>query len=185
MSSLIVKWNVLHIVVPVSYLTQLSEGSYELDTEVFRRDLRELEASPAGMGYPATHNRNAEFTVAGTTLAQSLEIINGWMIKFEDGLYSVTLKGSNNNIWDIEGGILIRNDVQVIPTNSAGLVGQSFTAEQARRLDDLWRRHGLDPDNPLVVTPELVTAGDDLQVDTAGDGTSSLTQTRRAVNIDP
>lgn len=32
------------------------------------------------------------------------------------------LEGSNNNIWDVENGILNQNQVQVIPTNSAGLI---------------------------------------------------------------
>jgi hypothetical protein len=44
-----------------------------------------------------------------------------YSITFENGAYSVQLSGSNNNIWDIGGGILNQNTVQVIPTNSAGL----------------------------------------------------------------
>lgn len=46
------------------------------------------------------------------------EIINGYTVTFEDGLYSVNLIGSNNNIPDV----LNLNQVSVRSANSAGLI---------------------------------------------------------------
>jgi hypothetical protein len=52
-----------------------------------------------------------------------VEILAPYSVEFTpDSQYSVRLAGANNNIFDVEGGILVQNQVQVIPTNSAGLV---------------------------------------------------------------
>jgi len=58
----------------------------------------------------------------GVTYARVIEIINGYQIEFVDGQYTVRLAGSNNNFFDVENGILVQNQVQVISTNSAGLI---------------------------------------------------------------
>lgn len=114
--------NTYKIQVPQSYLTLISGTLYELDTDTFRLDLKALEASEDGMPFPKTHDHNTEYTVAGVTYARSIEILAPYSVEFEDGAYSVRLTGSNNNIFDIQNGILVQNQVQVIPTNSAGLV---------------------------------------------------------------
>jgi hypothetical protein len=51
-------------------------------------------------------------------------MINGFSIEYDDsgGAYSVRLSGSNNNLFDVEAGILVQNTVQVIAGNSAGLI---------------------------------------------------------------
>jgi hypothetical protein len=67
--------------------------------------------------------RNAPVTVAGTTFAQTIEIVNGWNVTFENLAYSVRLAGSNNNLFDIDGGILNPSAlVTVVAQNSAGLI---------------------------------------------------------------
>ena len=71
---------------------------------------------------PNAFIHNTEVTVAGTTFARTLEFVNGYSIEFENLTYSVRLAGSNNNIFDVENGILVQNSVQVIAQNSAGLV---------------------------------------------------------------
>lgn len=61
--------------------------------------------------------------IVGTVYAGTLQLINNWKIQFlPDEQYSVLLLGSNNDLWDVGGGKLVPNSVQVIPTNSAGLV---------------------------------------------------------------
>ncbi len=115
-------WGTKVIEVPQSYLTNITGTLYELDTEQFRLDLKNLEDDEEGMPFPDTHNHNTEVTVAGITYARVIEIINGYSITFEDGQYSVRLAGSNNNFFDVENGILNQNQVQVIPGNSAGLI---------------------------------------------------------------
>lgn len=111
--------NTLVITIPQSDLTFVSGTLYELDTDAFRRELKSYEDSAIGMPLLDTHSHNTEVTIAGVTYARLIEIINGYTVEFEDGQYAVRLVGSNNNIFD--EGIISRNQVSVIPTNSAGL----------------------------------------------------------------
>jgi len=109
------------ILVPKADLTLVTGTLYELDTNTFRMELKAIEASSNGMAFVRTHIHNTEVTVAGVTFARTIEIINGYSVEFENGAYSVRLVGSNNNIFDVQNNILVQNQVQVIPTNSAGL----------------------------------------------------------------
>jgi hypothetical protein len=132
---LTIDWgNTYKIQIPQSYLTLISGTLYELDTDQFRLDLKSLEASEEGMPFPKTHNHNTEYIIAGVTYARSIEILSPYSVEFEDLAYSVKLTGSNNNIWDIQSGILVQNQVQVIPTNSAGLVNNSSPADIANAI---------------------------------------------------
>lgn len=118
-----VGWGNTYIIfIPQSYLTLVSGTLYSLDTNKFRLDLKNLEASLEGLPHPKTHNHNTEVTVAGIVFARTIEILPPYSVEFEDAQYTVQLSGSNNNIFDVQNGILIQNQVQVIPNNSAGLV---------------------------------------------------------------
>lgn len=102
-------------------LTLVSGTIYELDTNFFRFTLKALESAEAGIVFTDTNIHNTEVTIAGTTFARGIQMISPYSVEFEDGQYTVILRGSNNNIFDVLGGILVQNQVQVIPTNSAGL----------------------------------------------------------------
>lgn len=114
------------ITVQKSDLTPVSGTLYSLDTDQFRKAVFDLLASEDYIYMPDAFNHNTEVTVAGTTFARTIEFINGYFITFDDAggtdAYSVRLEGSNNNIFDIQNGILTQNLTQVIPTNSAGLI---------------------------------------------------------------
>ena len=110
------------ITVPKADLTLVTGTLYEMDTDAFRLELKDWEDSEVGIPFTDTHTHNTEVTVAGVTYARFIEMLSPYSVTFEDGAYSVRLEGSNNNIWDIENGILNQNQVQVIPTNSAGLI---------------------------------------------------------------
>jgi hypothetical protein len=56
--------------------------------------------------------------VGGVVLARVVEIINGYTVTFEDGMYRVTLVGANSNISDVTN----LNQVSIASTNSAGLI---------------------------------------------------------------
>ena len=120
--ALSVTWGTKIINVLQADLTPVTGTLYELDTDQFRKDLKNLEDGEAGMPFPDTHTHNTEVTVAGVTYARFIEIINGYSITFEDAQYSVRLAGSNNNFFDVENGILNQNQVQIIPGNAAGLI---------------------------------------------------------------
>jgi len=110
------------ITVPQSDLSHVTGTLYELDTDWLRLQLKSWEDSEEGIVFPDTHQHNTEITVAGITYARTIEIINGYSITFSpDSQWSCRLAGSNNNFFDIENNILNQNQVQVIPTNSAGL----------------------------------------------------------------
>jgi len=117
-----ITWSTLVIYVPKAYLNPESGTIYSLDSDVFRLDLKDLEDDEEGIAHPDTHRHNPEVTIAGVTYAKTIEIINGYSVEFEDGQYTVIIEGSNNNFHDVLAGILVQNQVQVIPTNSAGLI---------------------------------------------------------------
>jgi len=123
--ALTIDWATKVVTVPQAYLTPVTGSLYELDTDQFRLDLKAIEASEDGVVFPDTHQHNTAVTVAGTTFARTIEMINGYSVEFEDLVYSVRLAGSNNNIFDVENGILVQNQVQVIAQNSSGLVEPS------------------------------------------------------------
>lgn len=136
------------ISIPKADLTLVSGTLYELDTEAFRQELMDEQDSEEGMWADTAFTHNTEVTVAGVTYARTIEIINGYSIEFEDGQYTVRLSGSNNNFFDVEAGILEQNQVQVISTNSAGLVVVSTvspTQQQIRDAMDISSTGGKDP----------------------------------------
>lgn len=116
-----IDWLTKVISVPQADLTPVTGTLYELDTDWFRLQLKALEASEEGIPFEDTHVHNTQVTVAGTTFFRTIEIINGYSVEFTpDAQWSVRLSGSNNNIFDVQNGILVQNQVQVIAQNSAG-----------------------------------------------------------------
>ena len=112
------------ISVPQSDLTLVSGTIYKMDSEnYFRKELMALLATEDYMPCIDAFRHNTEVTVAGVTYARVIEIINGYTVQFTpDAQWTVIIEGSNNNIFDVANGILAQNQVQVIPTNSAGLI---------------------------------------------------------------
>lgn len=143
-----VDWGNRIINVPQSYLSFISGSSYLLDTNMLRLDLKALEASDAGMPYPDTHRHNTTVTISGVQYARTLEIINGYTVTFEDGLYSVSLTGTNNNILDVNNF----NNVSIAANNSAGLVGVGSAQDVANAV---WDADQADHSVPLSMGAKL------------------------------
>ncbi|MHA1198087.1 MAG: hypothetical protein ACTSQF_01835 [Candidatus Heimdallarchaeaceae archaeon] len=111
------------ITIPQSDLTLINGTLYEMDTDVFRLALKDWEDdATGGITFLKTHQHNTEVTIVGIIYARAIAILAPYSVTFEDGQYTVILTGSNNNIFDVAAGILNQNQVQVIPTNSAGLI---------------------------------------------------------------
>jgi hypothetical protein len=144
---------IFRILIPQSDLTNISGSLYELDTDALRLELKALEAASDGIVFQDTHRHNTEVTIAGVTYARLIEIINAtnssqtdvYEIFFTpDTTYSVRLAGSNNNIFDIQNGILANTVTQIIPQNSAGLI-RATTEEIATAVwDELKEDHDVD-----------------------------------------
>lgn len=110
----------------------------QLDLNVFRLTLKDLEDDEAGMAYPTTHIHNPEVIISGVTFSRQVILINGYTVTFEDGQYAVNLVGANSNVADFTNV----NSVSIRPQNSAGLVTTStassaLTTEQAAQLQAL------------------------------------------------
>lgn len=169
-----------------SELTLVSGALYELDTDAFRLDVLALLDDEDRVWLPDAFVHNTEVTVAGVTYARTIEVINGYSITFENNVYSVRLVGSNNNLFDVENGILNPSgNVTVIPTNSAGLQtvtsGSGLSAAQATQLLELWQLQGLQLGNPMTVTPTQRKIDDDsIDLTLTGDGETSSVVTREA-----
>jgi hypothetical protein len=143
------------ITIPQGDLTFVSGSLYELNTETFRTTMNDLMDDEAHIWMDDYAARNAPVTVAGTTFAQTIEIINGWSLQFENLAMTVRLVSSNNNFFDVESGILISSPlVNVIGQNSAGLVvsGSGMSAVESQRLAEVWRDQGLDAANAKTIT---------------------------------
>ena len=130
-----IAWGTKVISVPqADLIAPISGNIYTLDLEAFRLALRALEASEEGMPFDVTHNHNSPVTVGGVTLAQVVELINGYTVTFEDGMYAVDIVGGNNNIAD---NVNV-NQVGVRTNNTAGLVvsGSGVTATDKTDIRD-------------------------------------------------
>jgi len=65
-----INWATQVISVPQTDLTFVTGTLYELDTNWFRLQLKDLEDDEEGQPFPDTHRHNTEVTVAGTTFAR-------------------------------------------------------------------------------------------------------------------
>jgi hypothetical protein len=137
-----IDWVTRVIFVPQTYPTLIGGTIYELDTDQYRKDIGAIMASEDGMPFPDAHEHIAGYTVAGITYSRKVEILNPYSNEFEDGQYTIVLKESNNNIFDVENGFLVQNQVQVIPTNSAGLqvvsIGSGLSPAEQQQLQDIF-----------------------------------------------
>ena len=131
-----IDWFTKVITIPQTDLTLVGGTLYEHDTEAFYLELKALEASEEGMPFFIAHDHNPPYSVAGITYARKFELIDNYSITYENGAYTVRLAGSNNNLFDVENGILNQNNVSVIGQNAAGLIvvsGSVGDATQAKQ----------------------------------------------------
>jgi hypothetical protein len=106
-------------------LTFISGALYDLDTNELKLNMMDVLSSEDYIWMDDSFIHNTQVTVAGTTFARTIEIINGHSITLEDTslAYSVRMINSNNNMFDVENGILNPTGlVTVISTNSGGLI---------------------------------------------------------------
>lgn len=135
--SISIDWKNKIINVPRSSLTLIQSSPSEIrqmDIDVFRKELKDLEDDEEGAIFPDTHTHNTTVTVGGVVLARVIQIINGYTITFEDGQYAVNLVGANSNI----GDVINVNQVSIRSSNSAGL--QDISALEDSIIAGVWDR---------------------------------------------
>jgi hypothetical protein len=145
------------ITIPQADLTFISGDLYELDTDQFRKDVNDLLSSEPYAWMPDAYQHNPEYTIVGVTYARSIEFINGYSVTFENNTYTVRLAGSNNNIFDVENGILNPSgNVTVVGQNSAGLIvvtsGSGLSAAQDTRVTEIHQDRGLESGTVKTIT---------------------------------
>jgi hypothetical protein len=89
----------------------------QLNIDSFRRDLDDLMDDDIGIVFETTHVHTPPLTVAGVTLARVVEILDPYVVQFENLTYNVNIVGGNSNISDKT----VKNQVGVNTANSAGL----------------------------------------------------------------
>ena len=176
-----VNWITKIVTIPTADLTLVSGTRYTLDMADFLAEVRRLEWGFSGGLWAAAivEHSDTRLDFAGVNYAPFDEIINGYTVEITGLATRVDLVGSNNNLVDV----LIANGVTVVPSNSAGYQiittgGSGLSTAEKAQLFKLWQRFGLDPDNPLEVTPTSIKAGDVNQVIT-GDGETTSTVTEQ------
>jgi len=173
-----ITWATKVIYVPQADLTFISGVLYELDVNVFRLALKDLEDDEEGMAFVDTHRHNTEVTLGGVTFARTVEIINGYTVEFEDGQYTVRCVGANHNIADVK----VANQVSLIIGNSAGLIvtdASGLTPGESQKLTEFHQAYGLDASNPVThrLTPARIEfAGITLVLTTDVDGNVTVTR---------
>ena len=98
-----IDWATKVITVPKAELdlVQLSPREiYNMSLNSFRLALKDKEDDQEGMTFLDTHTHNTEVLLGGIVYARVLEMINGYTITFEDGIYAVNLIGANSNVGD-------------------------------------------------------------------------------------
>ena len=176
----------LVITVPQADLVLVGGTFYRMNSETyFRKNIIELLDNEDHIVLEDAILHNTEVTISGVTYARFIELINGYTVTFTpDSAWTVEIIGSNNNLHDVDAGILNQNNVQVIPTNSAGLIvvasGSGLSAAEALQLQDIHKLLGLDKSVTITITPAGIDSDDaDIDIDFTGDGVSSTTMDRQ------
>lgn len=116
-----VDWASRRVSIPVSDLNPVSvpNGEYELDMENFHEEIRRLEWEfIGGLFSDQIIEYTLPFTIAGTTFAPVIRIINGYTFEFPASINAVNLVGANTNLFELD--ITPPNGVSIRPNNSAG-----------------------------------------------------------------
>lgn len=150
------------------------------DTDQFWREIADEFDGVDGRTFPRPWSYNSEVFLSGTTYAPQLIVrFEYYTVEFEDGTYRVILDGTNNNLADVA----VINGVSIVPTNSLGkpvIKDVTLTGDQAAKLEELHRIHGLDANTVLRVTDtsRKVNDGTDDVIDqtVSDDGTTTTVE---------
>ena len=170
-----VDWPNSAITVNQSDCTFVSGTFYTFSIDTLWTKLIDLEDDVDGIVWPRTQDNAPPNTIAGTTLARQLSIRSPYTVEFlPDSQWTVQLEDANTNVWSVGDGILVQNQVQVIPTNSAGL---AFSTDTTRARKVLTNRQELvdtgtdvvmrtwDDDGTTVLEENIVTDDADAKPD--------------------
>jgi hypothetical protein len=93
-----------------------NEG-WKLDLVEFKKAITDRQDDEDGISFLDIINHYPAVELGGTVLASVVEIINGYRVEFENGIYYVLLNGANSNLMEH----VILNDVSIRSNNAAGM----------------------------------------------------------------
>ena len=118
---LLCDWNTKIITVPKSELTLDTGTKYKITAVYWFELLRELNGSVEGIAEtinsPLFNN-----TPPTSSTPRIVNVINGYTVQIEDGLYSLEIINGNTNFRDVE----IKNQVSVGTNNTTGFIDPTF-----------------------------------------------------------
>ena len=102
--------------------TLVSGTLYTVDTVALWEEIKALEDDEQGQVWPHVVDKNPQVSISGVTYVEAYSIRSPYQIQFlPNSQWTALMDGAtNNNFADVQGGILVQNQVQVIPQNSAG-----------------------------------------------------------------
>ncbi len=118
---LLCNWNTKVITIPKTELTLDTGTKYKLTVVYWFELLRELNGSVEGIA-ETINSSLFNNTPPTTSTPRIVDVINGYTVQFEDGLYSVELTNGNTNYRDVE----IKNQVSVGTNNTTGFIDPTF-----------------------------------------------------------
>ncbi len=150
-----VDWIAKIVSIPLSDLTDNGDGTYSLDSDDVRRELRRLEWEPSeGLWAPNIVKWYDGKTLGGVTYPPAWEVVNGYKIKIAASNTVVKVTGYDSNISDV---FVPENGVSLLMNNSVGKIttGSGLSTEQADQLLRVFQRLDLDPNNPNTYAGDL------------------------------
>jgi len=116
--ALLLDWSTKVITVPKTELTHVSGTHHTITVDYWWQLLREANYNAEGMVFDTMYN-----SIAPTaSTPRIVEVINGYTVQFENGLYSVEFINGNTNFRDVE----IKNMVSVGTNNTTGFIDPTF-----------------------------------------------------------
>lgn len=116
--ALLLEWSTKIITVPKTELTLVSGTHYTITVDYWWQLLREANYDAEGMVFDTMYN-----SIAPTSSTPRIvEVVNGYTVQFENGLYSVEFINGNTNFRDVE----IKNTVSVGTNNTTGFIDPTF-----------------------------------------------------------
>lgn len=174
-----VDWVAKIITIPLSDLTDNGDGTYTLDSDSARKELRRLEWEPTeGLWAPVIVKWYDGKTLGGVSYPPAWEIVNGYKIKFATSNTVIKVTGYDNNISDV---FVPENGVSLLMNNSVGKIttGSGLSNEQADQLLRVFQRLDLDPDAPNTYAESLANIiGGFGRIDKANNGDGTVTVKR-------
>lgn len=148
-TGLSVDWANKIVFVPRIFMVQVQTTPnivFDLDLNLLRLALKEIEASEDGMPFPDIHLHNPTVLIDGLEYARQILILNGYTFTFEDFQYNVNTFGANSNF----ANFVNQNQVGIRANNSAGLI-------ESPKIVEIWQAMGLDPDNVALLSGDGTT----------------------------